>query len=343
MGGTMEGIDQNPAYWEFLIGASWRERKVADLPTHIVESSLRRYGISDPSMIKPIQEAWTLLTNSIYTQDVGIMDGSGVPHFPGTYTVNFDKKGQPTPFLCDQYKAWEQLLSVADPLDQTRKNVPFRYDLVNLGRELLAEISNVLADKLWDEMQQNAINSTSVKSIGDTYVQLLLDVDTLVGTDQAFLLGSWIDMARNIGPSGATDCGGNSYGIKTCGDFYEWNARTQITTWNPTPKDADAIPGGPIDYAAKQWNGLIRDYYAVRAKFYVEQALSDAAAGKALDTKALYKKKAELAYAWTTATNKYPSVVQGDYVSISKAMLNKYQHYYQGCGTSNSAKARKID
>jgi len=183
-------------------------------------------------------------------------------------------------------------------------------------------------------MQQKSINSTAVGTIGDIYVELLLDVDTLVGTDQAFLLGSWIDMARRVGIENATDCGGNNYGIKTCGDFYEWNARTQITTWNPTPKGADSIPGGPIDYASKQWNGLIRDYYAARGKMFIEQALSDAAAGKSLDTKTLDKKKAALAYAWTTSTNKYPSEVVGDYVTTSKGFLNKYQHYYQGCSSA---------
>ena len=32
--------------------------------------------------------------------------------------------------------------------------------------------------------------------------------------------------------------------VKTCRDFYEWNARAQLTTW----------AGG---YAVKHWNGLI--------------------------------------------------------------------------------------
>ena len=42
-----------------------------------------------------------------------------------------------------------------------------------------------------------------------------------------------------------------------CADFYEWNARSQLTTWNPTPPGAAKKPDGPDDYASKHWSGLI--------------------------------------------------------------------------------------
>ena len=74
----------------------------------------------------------------------------------------------------------------------------------------------------------------------------------------------------------------------------QWNARAQLTTWNPvrgvpaaprpcpcvvgiparlpppqTPKGATSVPGGPIDYASKHWSGLIADYYKARLDGYV--------------------------------------------------------------------------
>jgi hypothetical protein len=42
--------------------------------------------------------------------------------------------------------------------------------------------------------------------------------------------------------------------ITSCVKFYEWNSRTQLTTWNPTAK-GQPIPGGPVDYASKHWCG----------------------------------------------------------------------------------------
>ena len=109
---------------------------------------------------------------------------------------------------------------------------------------------------------------------GGFYAELLRDMDALVATDAAFLLGPWLAMARRlaeddttgtgtgisgtgtetsgtgtetsgtgtgtgtkgIGGAGGTsasdaafDCE-NDYGIGTCADFLEWNARAQLTT-----------------------------------------------------------------------------------------------------------------
>ena len=48
-------------------------------------------------------------------------------------------------------------------------------------------------------------------------------------------------------------------------DLYEWNARVQITTWgNRTCAD----DGGLRDYAHKEWNGILRDFYYMRWAAY---------------------------------------------------------------------------
>jgi alpha-N-acetylglucosaminidase len=115
-------------------------------------------------------------------------------------------------------------------------------------------------------------------------------VDTLVATESAFQLGPWIAMARSLAAPGEDDCGD-----KDCPAFYEWNARVQLTTWNPTPAGATKIPGGPVDYASKHWSGLIADYYAVRSQMLVDQALADAAQGHSLNQAAVDLGQAQLA------------------------------------------------
>ena len=76
-------------------------------------------------------------------------------------------------------------------------------------------------------------------SPGEYYAEVLNDVDALVGTDSAFLVGPWIEMAKLFGEN-ATDCVPSSMTdyptITSCPAFYEWNARVQLTTWNPTGK-----------------------------------------------------------------------------------------------------------
>ena len=135
-------------------------------------------------------------------------------------------------------------------------------------------------------------------------------------------------MARRMGVPNATDCANPLFEIESCADFYEWNARSQITSWNPTPKGARKIPKGPIDYAGKQWQGLISDYYAKRATLVMERAIHDANSGVALNQTEVDRILAEHAFEWQTSTKKYPSAVTGDFIDLGQRMFEKYSAYF---------------
>lgn len=165
-------------------------------------------------------------------------------------------------------------------------------------------------------------------------VDLLLDLDELVGTDSAFQVGGWIAQSKKLAnEQGGADCMAKNFAeeIKSCEHFYEWNARVQITTWDPTPAGA-AKPGKEtVDYASKHWSGLIRDYYAKRVKITAHQAELDNAAGRPLDGAALNRGLAKLAYEWTVAQNVYPVEGVGDPLTVSKKMHSKYKGHFSSC------------
>ena len=219
------------------------------------------------------------------------------------------------------------------------KVVPFRYDLVNLGRELLAQLTAPAALNFSAALAAAPLDAAAVRASGGFYAALLRDLDALVATDSAFLLGPWLEMAKSLAAraegggaaADADDCE-NSYGIETCAGFLEWNARVQLTTWNPTPEDATEYVSGPVDYAAKHWSGLISSYYVPRVEKIVRQAVADAAqAGGRLNTSAVSLLKAQHAYAWQRATDAFPTAVTGDALAVSKAMLEKYRVWYGTC------------
>ena len=121
-------------------------------------------------------------------------------------------------------------------------NLALRYDLVNLGRELLAQLTQPAFFNFTGAYGAAAVGTPAyekaVKATGTFYSTLLRDIDELVATDSAFLLGPWIAMARGLG-GGAMDCVADrfpSLSSGDCADFLEWNARVQVTTWNPTTK-----------------------------------------------------------------------------------------------------------
>ena len=116
-----------------------------------------------------------------------------------------------------------------------------------------------------------------------------------------------------------------------CAHFYEWNARCQLTSWNPTPENATKVPDGPIDYAAKHWAGLVSDYYAERLRRILSQALDDAASGQALDAAAVERLNAEHAYDFQVATTAYPTAPVGAALDVSKSVRDKYASHFASC------------
>ena len=75
---------------------------------------------------------------------------------------------------------------------------------------------------------------------------LLTDLDRLLATSAGFLLGTWLADARAL----AVEAGHPEHA-----DFLEWNARAQVTSWEPVL--GEACGGGPgklgglYDYANK--------------------------------------------------------------------------------------------
>jgi hypothetical protein len=68
-------------------------------------------------------------------------------------------------------------------------NEPYRYDLINTGREVLAQLTGPVGMNFSDTIKVNSTaTAAEIKQTGDAYQSLLNDIDTLVGTDQAFLL-----------------------------------------------------------------------------------------------------------------------------------------------------------
>ena len=53
-------------------------------------------------------------------------------------------------------------------------------------------------------------------------------------------VGGWIEQAKALAAQQpGTDCVAKGFPeITSCEHFYEWNAKVQITTWDPTTKDA---------------------------------------------------------------------------------------------------------
>merc|ERR1711865_517931 len=147
-----------------------------------------------------------------------------------------------------------------------------------------------------------SMDAGETQRTGSFYAQLLNDLDALVATDSAFQLGPWLAMAKGFATEiGVEDCVPSDPAawptITSCLKFYEWNARSQLTTWKPTPLHSKIL-SGPVDLDQHRVDELLGEH----------------------------------AYNWTTAVNEYPTAPVDDFVEVSKAMKSKYHGYFLLCG-----------
>ena len=347
IGATPEGIDINPLYFDFLYEQNFRSVPVGDLTDHIIRVNHKRYALS--MFDQDVAGAWQLLMKSSYSQDFSVQDQTGVAHLNPrpSGSLFHDDRMTPMPILCSIYTSWKQLLTASEKLQIETE--PFLFDLVNVGREVLAQLTTPMALNFSDATSAQQLNSTILISTGTLYIQLLLDLDHLLSTNVAFRLRPWLESSRRL--AAEDEAGGlqhdcfspilsyNSHDDDdgSCERFYEWNARCQVTTWNPTSRNSSKIPGGPIDYAAKHWSGLIRDYYAKRAEILLQQSLQDQKRGQPLNSTEVQRLFAKHAFEWTTLKEKPYFLGQEGPSSlervqkISREMIQKYSHWFETC------------
>jgi len=338
-GFTSEGIDQNPAYYELLLDNHFTQGPDADVVGFLTRRAPKRYGLTEGSTAAiAAAEAWKLLASSVYSQDVSVQDTTGVKSLSKPFMWSFQPdRATPTPKMCALWHAWGLLVEVAKNVS-TPLPEPLSYDLVNTGREVLAQLTVPLSLNFTDAVlsARAPLNASSVGAAGGAYASTLADLDRLVGADPAFLLGSWLEMARALAAvANGSDCTGAGTNVPPevvgCEHFYEYNARCQLTTWNPTPRGAAKVPGGPLDYAGKHWNGLIADYYQVRVERLTAQAIKDADAGRALNASAADLLQAQLAFDFQVSKKSFPTSPIGEPVSISAAIHDRYAPAFAAC------------
>ena len=325
IGFTMEGSENNPVMFELMSELPWRPAKFTK--EEWVRSYVKlRYGVDDPQL----QQAWALLSRTIYNCPAG--NNQQGPHesiFCGRPSLNNF-----------QASSWSKMKNYYDPASTLeaarlmnsvaanyRGNNNLEYDLVDITRQALADQARLQYQHAIADYKAFAIED--FKRSSARFLQMLLLQDQLLGTRTEFRLGHWTQAA--------IDCG-------TTPDeqqLYEWNARVQITTWG---NRYCADTGGLRDYAHKEWQGLLKDFYYPRWKTYFDALLAQMEAQTKPQPELLgggpnaNKTSAELFamalpqevkvdwYAleepWTLRQNPYSAAPEGDAVELSKKVMD---------------------
>ena len=189
------------------------------------------------------------------------------------------------------------MLEVAD---KYRGNNNFEYDLVDIVRQALSDRGRIVYNQAIADFK--SFDKRSYARHSKEFLDLLLAQDRLLATRSEFRVGRWINQARSLG---------NTPEEK---DLYEWNARVQITTWgNRTCADE----GGLRDYAHKEWNGILKDFYYKRweAWWKMLQGVLDGGEMQEIDWYAMEEP-------WTLQHNPYKTEAEGDCIDTAREVFS---------------------
>lgn len=297
VGMTMEGSENNPVMFELLTELPWREQRF-DKEEWLTNYVHARYG----SKNKTVEEAWTLLSNSIYNcPPQSVQQGTHESIFCARPSENVYQASSWSE-MSDYYnpqdviRAARLMVSVAD---QYKGNNNFEYDLVDIVRQAITERGRLLYKAVMAAYTSG--DKTLFEMASRHFLQLILLQDELLGTRREFMVGNWIDQARNLGKTPEEKA------------LYEWNARVQITTWGNRQA---ADEGGLRDYAHKEWNGILKDFYYMRWKAYFDN-LTLKMNGKNPEEIDFYA----LEEPWTKETDPYPFEPKSDCISTVKRIF----------------------
>lgn len=303
VGMTMEGIENNPVMYELLCELPWREQTFskAGWLKKYVEA---RYGRQD----KRAEEAWTLLSNSIYNCPAGSVQ-------QGTHESVLCARPSLKAY---QVSSWSEMQDYYNPKDviaaagkmveaapYLKGNNNFEYDLVDIVRQAVAERGRLQYPKVVAAFKEKDLAAFERES--NKFLKIILLQDKLLATRPEFKVGKWLHEARSLGDTPAEK------------DQYEWNARVQITTWG---NRAAADAGGLRDYAHKEWSGLLRDFYYRRWKTYFDELDKElkGSVPRPIDFYALEEP-------WTLQHNVYPWLPEGNPVDVAREVYRQIASY----------------
>lgn len=295
VGLTMEGIENNPVMYELLCELPWRET-APNRDSWMAEYSRARYG----AKVAAAEEAWKLLGATIYNApESNRQQGTTESVFcsrPTDNPTNVSSWAYAEPYYDggDVIRAARMLLEASTSLSG---NDNYRYDLVDVTRQAVAEKARMVAAKFAGAQTREEYMMLSSK-----FMSLLMLQDELLSSRKEFMVGPWIESARA--------CVSNPKEK----DLFEYNARVQITTWGLR---VAADNGGLHDYSHREWSGILKDFYGMRWRKWFEYRLSnwDNPDVEWLDFYAIEEP-------WTRETKKYPTEAQKDEIVMARKALS---------------------
>ncbi|MFE3906420.1 alpha-N-acetylglucosaminidase [Streptomyces sp. NPDC059153] len=291
-----EGTGGNPVAYELFTELAWRTAPL-DHPAWFADYAERRYGGADPHAAK----AWELLRTGPYSTPSGTWSESQDSLFtarPGL-TVGTAASWSPSSMRYDATTVRQALTELLQVAPDLRKSDAYRFDLVDVARQALANRSRTLLPQIKSAYEGKDLALYRQRTT--EWKQDLALLDRLLATDRRFMLGPWLKDAKSWGSTDAERAAA------------EFDARSVLTTWGHR---SGSESGGLRDYANREWSGLVSDFYAKRWMLYFDSLDTSLVTGQppaAIDW-------FERDNAWNREIKSYPVKPTGDPVALAETV-----------------------
>nr|GLL36238.1 alpha-N-acetylglucosaminidase-like [Ipomoea trifida] len=331
VGMSMEGIEQNPIVYDLMSEMAFQHDTV-DVKAWVDLYSRRRYG----KFVQSMQDSWNILYHTIYNctdgandknRDVIVAFPDVAPHSISVLSrlltktqKHYDAHPSMRSILEDASDSydhphlWYSTSEVIPALklfissgDELSNSDTYRYDLVDLTRQVLAKYANQLFLDVIEAYKFGDLGA--VATLSQKFLTLVEDMDTLLACHNGFLLGPYLQSAKELTQD-------EDQKIQ-----YEWNARTLITMWFDNTEDEASLLR---DYGNKYWSGLLRDYYGPRAAIYFKYLTESLEKGEGFRLRDWRREWIKLTNDWQSSRKVFPVKSTGDALKTSKRLYEKY-------------------
>ncbi|WP_412517930.1 alpha-N-acetylglucosaminidase C-terminal domain-containing protein [Actinomadura madurae] len=284
-----EAIDNNPAAVAFFADMPWRDGPV-DMDAWFDQYATARYGAADPHALA----AWRIIGGTAYAWPAG----KDTRHVTGLFDdePNLANTGTPLQYEPAEFeKALGELLKVDRRL---RRSGAYRYDLVDVSRQVLANRSRLLLPKIrvaYRDGDRAAFAQLTGRWMGELRL-----MDEVLGTDPHFLLGTWQREAARQAAS------------REEAATLDYNLKSLVTLW-------ESDSPGLQDYARREFNGLVGGYYAGRWRMFFDElgrSLKTGEEPRRIDWRAV-------AETWARAGTRYAAEPRGDAYRLAERVAGE--------------------
>ncbi len=243
VGSTLEGFGVNEPLYEHVLSRAWNTGK--DVESYIDNIADRHLGKVD----EQYRAFWHYMDEHVRLQHEYIDHASIFTSRPRFGFHTAWKNSDATGYDPEELVRAEKML---DAVSGTSNALAF--DRANVRRQVINN-SAIPALQHFEEAYQAGDHDAMVET-SNAFLALMDSLTTVLKSRPEFSMDRWVGDARSWGVTDEQK------------DYYEMNARTLITVWGDTPC--------LLEYAARDFDGLVEGYYKPRWQMFFEEVIKAA-------------------------------------------------------------------